>query len=82
MKREDGPVIARLPRAPAERESRYAHLFFGAIESAPESEEPMEAPAEASGAGALSLARRVEQLEETVAEMRREIDALKSLAHG
>jgi uncharacterized protein len=82
MEREDGPFVARLPRAPGERESRYAHLFFGAIESAPEPEEPMEAPAEASGAGALSLARRVEQLEETVAEMRREIDALKRLAHG
>jgi uncharacterized protein len=82
MEREDGPFVARLPRAPGERESRYAHLFFGAIESAPEPEEPMEAPAEASGAGALSLARRVEQLEETVAEMRREIDALKSSARG
>jgi uncharacterized protein YceH (UPF0502 family) len=82
MQREDGPFIARLPRAPGERESRYAHLFFGAIESAPEPEESMEAPAEASAAGPLSLARRLEQLEETVAEMRREIDALKSLAHG
>ncbi len=36
MSREDGPFIARLPRASGERESRYAHLFFGAIESAPE----------------------------------------------
>jgi uncharacterized protein YceH (UPF0502 family) len=76
MEREDGPFVARLPRAPGARESRYAHLFFGAIESAPE--EPMEATAEASGAGALSLAQRMAQLEETVAEMRRDIDALKS----
>jgi hypothetical protein len=81
MKREDGPFVARLARSAGERESRYAHLFFGAIESAPEPEESEEAPAEAPGASALSLARRVQQLEDTVAELRREIDALKSLAH-
>src|ERR1700684_678554 len=33
MSREDGPFIARLPRAPGARESRYAHLFSGNIES-------------------------------------------------
>ena len=27
MTREDGPFVARLPRAPGERESRYMHLF-------------------------------------------------------
>ena len=35
MEREDGPFIARLPRASGARESRYAHLFSGLIESAP-----------------------------------------------
>jgi uncharacterized protein len=78
MEREDGPFVARLARAAGERESRYAHLFFGPIESAPEPEESMEA----SAGGAHSLARRVEQLEETVAQMRGEIDALKSSAPG
>ncbi len=29
MSREDGPFIARLPRAAGARESRYAHLFSG-----------------------------------------------------
>ncbi len=82
MEREDGPFVARLARAPGERESRYAHLFFGAIESVPEPEEPTEASGEASGAGALSLARRVEQLEQSIVEMRREIDALKGSAGG
>jgi len=71
-----------LPRAPGERESRYAHLFFGAIESAPKPEELSEEPADPSPAGALTLSRRVEQLEETLAEMRRDIDELKRLAHG
>ncbi len=32
MEREDGPFIARLPRAPGARESRYAHLFSGIID--------------------------------------------------
>src|SRR5665213_2266555 len=32
LSREDGPFIARLPRAAGARESRYAHLFSGNIE--------------------------------------------------
>src|SRR5271170_200747 len=54
MEREDGPFIARLARSPGERESRYSHLFFGAIESAPEPEEPPEA-----ASAAASLSQRV-----------------------
>src|SRR5580692_6641974 len=38
MAREDGPFIARLPRAAGARESRYAHLFSGLIESVAEPE--------------------------------------------
>ena len=66
MQREDGPFIARLPRVPGARESRYAHLFSGMIESAPH-EEP-QIP---------DLSERVARLEATVAELRREVDALK-----
>src|SRR5271154_1537009 len=33
MSRTDGPFIARLGRAAGARESRYAHLFSGSIES-------------------------------------------------
>jgi uncharacterized protein len=72
MEREDGPFIARLARSPGERESRYSHLFFGAIESAPEPEEPPQA-----ASAAASLSQRVAQLEQSVAELRREVDALK-----
>lgn len=32
-KRVDGPFVARLPRDPGKRESRYAHLFGGAVEA-------------------------------------------------
>jgi uncharacterized protein len=71
MVREDGPFIARLPRAAGARESRYAHLFSGIIESV---EEP--AAAEESIAGAPTLSQRVSQLEETVSLMRAQLDAL------
>jgi uncharacterized protein len=75
MTREDGPFVARLARAAGARESRYAHLFSGRIESV---EEPVaqEAP---PGAAALAttLAERVSRLEERVQQLQAEIDALK-----
>jgi uncharacterized protein YceH (UPF0502 family) len=73
MEREDGPFIARLARAAGARESRYCHLFSGLIESAPEPEETHETSPPTS-----ALGERVALLEETVAELRREIEALKS----
>jgi hypothetical protein len=79
MEREDGPFIARLPRAPGARESRYAHLFSGAIESVPETPDD-EGPA-AAGMGS-TIAARLAVLEEKVAAMQREIDALKAAATG
>lgn len=73
MSREDGPFIARLPRAPGSRESRYAHLFSGAIESAPEP-----APEEDAPATGPSLGQRVARLEELVEALRGELDGLKA----
>lgn len=71
MAREDGPFIARLPRAAGARESRYAHLFSGVIESVEES-----AAAEEAVPGAASLGQRVSQLEEQVRQLRMEMNAL------
>jgi uncharacterized protein YceH (UPF0502 family) len=71
MEREDGPFIARLARAPGSRESRYAHLFSGPIESSPAIEDPVEP------AAGVSLSQRVAVLEELVARLRLEVDALK-----
>ena len=71
LEREDGPFIARLARAPGARESRYAHLFCGLIESSPAIDEPGEPAAGAS------LSQRVASLEELVATLRMEVDALK-----
>jgi uncharacterized protein YceH (UPF0502 family) len=72
MEREDGPFVARLARAAGARESRYAHLFSGIIESVAETEEPAE-----TAAGA-SLSQRVARLEELIAAMQGEIDAWKA----
>ena len=82
MTREDGPFIARLARSPGARESRYAHLFSGAIESAAEpAAEPhsphLGQPDDPADPGE-SWRQRVERLEELVAGLRAELDALKT----
>ena len=38
--RDDGPFVARMPREPGRRDSRYAHLFSGPVTEAPADEEP------------------------------------------
>ena len=70
MAREEGPFIARLPRAAGARESRYAHLFSGAIESVEES-----AVTEDSSQGA-ALSQRVKQLEESVLQLQVQVGEL------
>lgn len=73
MSREEGPFVARLPRAPGSRESRYVHLFSGMVESAPEpapeaeSNDPVQGP---------TLSARVARLEERVAELQAQIQSL------
>jgi hypothetical protein len=71
MAREDGPFIARLPRAAGARESRYAHLFSGSFESVEET------PAEEAAPGAPTISERVSALEAQVLELRAQIAALK-----
>ena len=75
MTRTDGPFIARLPRAPGARESRYAHLFSGTVESV----DPAAAADDAGNAGdaGAGLTERVEKLELLAAALRAEIDELK-----
>ncbi len=71
LTRNDGPFIARLPRAPGARESRYVHLFSGHVES-------VAAPAAVPyGPRGESLAERVTALEETVRALREEMTNLK-----
>lgn len=73
MTRSDGPFVARLPRAPGARESRYAHLFSGHIESV-----AAVATSSAPGPRGETLAERVATLEQTVARLVAEVAALKA----
>ncbi len=51
--REDGPFVARLPREPGRRDSRYAHLFSGPVEDVPYTA-PAAATSQATASGASS----------------------------
>lgn len=73
--RADGPFVVRLAREPGRRESRYAHLFSGAV-SATESETAAAAPervrdtdADTSRLGRLEA--RVDELEAEMAELKK-----------
>jgi uncharacterized protein YceH (UPF0502 family) len=79
MTREDGPFVARLARAAGARESRYAHLFSGSIESVEEPVAQDAPPGATAPATTLAnlLAERVSRLEEQVQQLQAEIDALK-----
>jgi uncharacterized protein YceH (UPF0502 family) len=75
MTRPDGPFVAKLPREPGRRESRYMQLFSG---DAPPPEEAAGAPERLAGIDAGSLADRVAALEAEVARLRQEIDSLRN----
>jgi uncharacterized protein YceH (UPF0502 family) len=80
MTREDGPFVARLARAAGARESRYAHLFSGAIESVepPDAEAGADAALTAGDAPATGALQRISRLEELVEQLRAELDLLKA----
>ncbi len=69
--RADGPFVVRLPREPNRRDSRYAHLFSGAIEVT--GAQPAEPVRESRAAST----DRLDQLERLVNELRIEVDELK-----
>lgn len=62
-----GPLAMKLARQPGQKEARYAHLLAGE----PALESLRETPAAAAGPS------RVAQLEETVAQLRSDLDELK-----
>lgn len=77
MTRSDGPFVARLPREPRRKDHAYAHLFGGAIQSAPlasRAAESAEAPAARPSALA-ALEARVEKLEQELAALKQTLGA-------
>ncbi|MGA9463135.1 MAG: YceH family protein [Terracidiphilus sp.] len=74
MEREPA-LVAVLPRQPGTKESRYAHLLSGAVESAPAA-----AAFASSGAEASSPEQdgRIALIETTVAELRNEVATLRA----
>ena len=72
--REDGPFVVRLPREPARRDSRYAHLFSGAV-AVPAIEDEPQTVAVSNVAAATPS--RLDRLEEQVRRLREELDEMK-----
>jgi uncharacterized protein len=73
MSRADGPFVARLPREPRRKDHAYAHLFSGLIESAPaEAPAREETPRARADDAFAALERRVTQLEQALATLKRE----------
>jgi uncharacterized protein len=72
--RADGPFVVRLSREPGRRDSRYAHLFSGAVTTPALTEESIRGPSVAS-APALS---RLERLEEEVRQLKEELTHIKA----
>jgi len=69
--RSDGPFVVRLPREPGRRDSRYAHLFSGAVALAKES---VTGPSIASA----PAPSRLERLEEEVRQLKEELQDIKA----
>ena len=72
--REDGPFVVRLPREPGRRDSRYAHLFSGAVAVAAIEDAPQTA---AVANVAAETPARLDRLEEQVRRLREELDDMK-----
>jgi uncharacterized protein YceH (UPF0502 family) len=69
MEREDGPFVARLPREPGKRESRYAQLF---------SEEPQFTESPAARDVTTADAERIDRLEQQVVDLFQELGQLRA----
>jgi uncharacterized protein YceH (UPF0502 family) len=71
-RRDDGPFVARLPREPGRRESRYAHLFSGEPVVAAAPAERAERPE--TGVGDQD---RLELIEQRLADLEAEVTTLR-----
>jgi uncharacterized protein len=72
--RADGPFVVRLPREPGRRDSRYAHLFSGAVPIPALAEDSITEPSMDSA----SAPSRLERLEEEVRQLKEELKDIKA----
>jgi uncharacterized protein len=72
--RADGPFVVRLPREPGRRDSRYAHLFSGAVTIPALSEDSITGPS----IGSAAAPSRLERLEKEVQQLREELNEIKA----
>jgi len=72
--RADGPFVVRLSREPGRRDSRYAHLFSGAVTTPALIEESIRGPSVASA----PAPSRLERLEEEVRQLKEELTHIKA----
>jgi uncharacterized protein len=72
--RADGPFVVRLPREPGRRDSRYAHLFSGAVTIPALSEDSNTGPPVASS----PAPSRLERLEKEVQQLKEELIEIKA----
>ena len=71
------PLAALLPRQPGTKESRYAHLLCGPVESIVQPVQHMAAGAQEHAASSPAHEERIAQLEATVEELRHEVARLR-----
>ena len=69
--RADGPFVVRLPREPGRRDSRYAHLFSGAVTISALTEE-------STATASAPAPSRLERLEEEVRQLKEELKNIKA----
>jgi uncharacterized protein YceH (UPF0502 family) len=72
--RADGPFVVRLSREPGRRDSRYAHLFSGAVTIPTLTEESIRGPSVVSA----PAPSRLERLEEEVRQLKEELTHIKA----
>lgn len=75
-----GALVVKLPRAPGAREQRWAHLLCGPVDLSAPSAAPV-----ASGAAeedVIALTRRVAALEDTVEQLRAQLQSLQQQLGG
>ncbi len=78
MERDDGPYVARLPREPGKRESRYAHLFCGEVEMASSTPITTSRPSSGDDERITQLEQLVMELFEEVNQLRQQLDEIKN----